>query len=88
VASDQTDHAKLNELVEELTAAYWGQTVFAEDKEVAVALHDFYFAVRDYQNGLAGTRTPDRKVKLAADRLAETCKASISHDAPPGIAQP
>ena len=78
------NHSKLDPLATDLTAAYWVQTVFVEDPDVADALRDFYQAVRDYQSGLAGDLAADKKVKLSADHLAEACKASINRDAPPG----
>jgi hypothetical protein len=81
VADPKREPAKLGQLTTDLTAAYWGQTVFVEDQGVADALREFYLAVRDFQAGLAGGTPPDQRVKLTADRLAQACKASISRDA-------
>jgi hypothetical protein len=67
-------------LTRELTSAYWGQTVFVEDEEVADALRDFHQTVIDFQGGWAD----QRKVKLKADDLVQACRRSISKNIPPG----
>lgn len=87
VGGPQVDKAKLDPLAQELTAVYWGQTVFVEDPDVAQALKKFHQAVLDYQAGLAGGIPADENVKVTADRLAEACRASINRNVPPGGTQ-
>ena len=84
VVGQSVDHAKLDPLAQDLTAAYWGQSVFVEDPEVAEALRKFHQAVTDYQAGLQGAEPADEKVKVTANSLSAACKASISRSPPPG----
>ncbi|MFM0557730.1 hypothetical protein P0D69_43360 [Paraburkholderia sediminicola] len=84
--SGHVDQKNFNVLISQLVAAYWGQSIFVEDSDVADALGDFYRAADSYRSGWSGTgQSKDSKpLKIKADRLAQACKASIARDAPPG----
>lgn len=84
--SDHLDQKNFDALLSQLTAAYWGQSIFVEDRDVADALGDFYRAADSYRSGWSGTgQSRDSKpLKVKADKLAQTCKASIARDAPAG----
>jgi hypothetical protein len=84
--SDHLDQKNFDALLSQLIAAYWGQSIFVEDRDVADALGDFYRAADAYRSGWSGTgQSRDNKsLKIKADKLAQACKASIAKDAPPG----
>lgn len=80
------DRKSFDALFSQLTAAYWGQSIFVEDRDVADAMADFYHAADSYRSGWSGSgqSRDDKPLKIKANRLAEACKVSISLDAPPG----
>lgn len=84
-AADQHDEhpsAKpaIDDLWRELTAAYWGQGLFMEDKEVTESLREFYDTVRDFRADWAKAGS----VKVKANALADACRAAIRKNAPEG----
>jgi hypothetical protein len=70
----------IEDLWRELTAAYWGQKLFAEDEDVVKSLREFYDTARDFRGSWANAD----KVKVKADALAEACRVAIRRNAPEG----
>jgi hypothetical protein len=84
-AADQHDEhptAKpaIEDLWRELTAAYWGQSLFMEDQNVTKSLRAFYDTVRDFRGDWAKADI----VKVKVDALAAACREAISKTAPEG----
>lgn len=65
---------------QELTAAYWSQSIFVENDDVAGHLKDFYTTVRDFREGWANSNA----LKLKANALVQICRQSIEGTAPAG----
>lgn len=84
-AADQHDEhpsakPSIDDLWRELTAAYWSQGLFLEDKGVTESLRAFYDTVRDFRDDWAQAGS----VKVKANALADACRGAIRKNAPEG----
>jgi hypothetical protein len=63
---------KLDDLVRDFSAAYWGTMILVEDKSVELAMIKFNVEINDFHTGWSN---PER-LKVRADELITACRKS------------
>jgi hypothetical protein len=63
-------------LVQQFTAAYWGNTIFVEDPDVQRAMINFYAEIHEFQDGFSKAGN----LKVRADQLIHACRQSLEND--------
>lgn len=76
VSADNRKHRE--QFVRDFAALYWGTMILVEDQRVQKAMISYNLELRDYSTGWSD----DERVRLRADELLSSCRASLEDEKP------